>query len=75
MAVDPDGALMALRTSLRVIEGRSASVVVVVSTTGLKPVPGIGPHGVSRAAVAHTARIAAATITGHVLVSDGGITL
>ncbi len=32
---------------------------VVASTTGLKPVPGIGPYGVSKAAVAHMARIAA----------------
>jgi NAD(P)-dependent dehydrogenase (short-subunit alcohol dehydrogenase family) len=35
------------------------SAVVVASTTGLKPVPGIGPYGVSKAAVAHMARIAA----------------
>lgn len=60
MAVNLDGAFMTLATALRAMEGRSGSVVVVASTTGLKPVPGIGPYGVSKAAVAHMARIAAA---------------
>lgn len=60
MAVNLDGAFMTLATSLRAMEGKGGSVVVVASTTGLKPVPGIGPYGVSKAAVAHMARIAAA---------------
>jgi NAD(P)-dependent dehydrogenase (short-subunit alcohol dehydrogenase family) len=60
MAVNLDGAFMTLATSLRAMEGKAGSVVVVASTTGLKPVPGIGPYGVSKAAVAHMARIAAA---------------
>jgi NAD(P)-dependent dehydrogenase (short-subunit alcohol dehydrogenase family) len=60
MAVNLDGAFMTLATSLRAMEGKSGSVVVVASVTGLKPVPGIGPYGVSKAAVAHMARIAAA---------------
>ncbi len=60
MAVNLDGAFLTLAHSLRAMEGRSGSVVVVASTTGLKPVPGIGPYGVSKAAVAHMARIAAA---------------
>lgn len=60
MAVNLDGAFMTLATSLRAMAGKSGSVVVVASTTGLKPVPGIGPYGVSKAAVAHMARIAAA---------------
>ena len=38
---------------------KGGSVVVVPSVTGIKPVPGIGPYGVSKAAVAHMARIAA----------------
>ncbi len=59
MAVNLDGAFMTLATSLRAMEGKSGSVVVVASTTGLKPVAGIGPYGVSKAAVAHMARIAA----------------
>lgn len=60
MAVNLDGAFLTLATSLRAMEGRGGSAVVVSSTTGLKPVPGIGPYGVSKAAVAHMARIAAA---------------
>ena len=59
MAVNLDGAFMTLATALRAMEGRRGSVVVVSSTTGIKPVPGIGPYGVSKAAVAHMARIAA----------------
>lgn len=59
MAVNLDGAFMTLATSLRAMEGKTGSVVVVASVTGLKPVPGIGPYGVSKAAVAHMARIAA----------------
>lgn len=60
MAVNLDGAFMTLASALRAMEGKTGSVVVVTSTTGLKPVPGIGPYGVSKAAVAHMARIAAA---------------
>lgn len=60
MDVNLDGAFLTLASSLRAMEGKSGSVVVVASVTGLKPVPGIGPYGVSKAAVAHMARIAAA---------------
>jgi NAD(P)-dependent dehydrogenase (short-subunit alcohol dehydrogenase family) len=60
MAVNLDGAFLTLAHSLRAMAGKSGSAVVVSSTTGLKPVPGIGPYGVSKAAVAHMARIAAA---------------
>lgn len=64
MAVNLDGAFLTLATALRAMEAKAApdrgSVVVVSSTTGLKPVPGIGPYGVAKAAVAHMARIAAA---------------
>jgi NAD(P)-dependent dehydrogenase (short-subunit alcohol dehydrogenase family) len=59
MAVNLDGAFLTLASSLRAMEGKGGSVVVVASVTGLKPVPGIGPYGVSKAAVAHMARIAA----------------
>ncbi|WP_330997878.1 SDR family NAD(P)-dependent oxidoreductase, partial [Erythrobacter donghaensis] len=60
MDVNLDGAFLTLGHALRAMEGRRGSVVVVSSTTGLKPVPGIGPYGVAKAAVAHMARIAAA---------------
>jgi len=59
MAVNLDGAFMTLATSLRAMGSGGGSAVVVASTTGIKPVPGIGPYGVSKAAVAHMARIAA----------------
>lgn len=60
MDVNLDGAFLTLAHALRAMEGRRGSVVVVSSTTGLKPVPGIGPYGIAKAAVAHMARIAAA---------------
>jgi NAD(P)-dependent dehydrogenase (short-subunit alcohol dehydrogenase family) len=59
MAVNLDGAFLTLASSLRAMGKSGGSVVVVASVTGLKPVPGIGPYGVSKAAVAHMARIAA----------------
>jgi NAD(P)-dependent dehydrogenase (short-subunit alcohol dehydrogenase family) len=59
MAVNLDGAFMTLASSLRAMNGSSGSAVVVGSTTGIKPIAGIGPNGVAKAAVAHMARIAA----------------
>jgi NAD(P)-dependent dehydrogenase (short-subunit alcohol dehydrogenase family) len=59
MAVNLDGAFLTLAASLRAIADKGGSAVVVASTTGLKPVAGIGPYGISKAAVAHMARIAA----------------
>ncbi|QDH35486.1 SDR family oxidoreductase [Porphyrobacter sp. YT40] len=59
MAVNLDGAFLTLAASLRAMGETGGSAVVVASVTGLKPVPGIGPYGVSKAAVAHMARIAA----------------
>ena len=53
------------------------SAVVTASITGLKPVPGIGAYGVSKAAVAHMARIAAAENAGHGIrvnaIAPGGV--
>lgn len=59
MAVNLDGAFMTLASSLRAMGDGGGSAVVVASVTGIKPVAGIGPYGVSKAAVAHMARIAA----------------
>lgn len=59
MAVNLDGAFLTLAASLRAMAAKGGSAVVVASTTGIKPVAGIGPYGVSKAAVAHMARIAA----------------
>lgn len=59
MAVNLDGAFLTLAASLRAMAGTGGSAVVVASTTGIKPIGGIGPYGVSKAAVAHMARIAA----------------
>lgn len=61
MDVNLDGAFLTLATGLRAIKKRGkGSVVVTASVTGVKPVAGIGPYGVAKAAVAHMARIAAA---------------
>lgn len=60
MDVNLDGAFLTLSASLRSMPKDGGSIVVVASTTGVKPVPGVGPYGISKAAVAHMARIAAA---------------
>jgi NAD(P)-dependent dehydrogenase (short-subunit alcohol dehydrogenase family) len=59
MDVNLDGAFLTLAASMRAMKDKGGSVVLVSSTTGLKPIAGIGPYGVSKAAVAHMARIAA----------------
>ncbi|MEP0392225.1 MAG: SDR family oxidoreductase [Erythrobacter sp.] len=63
MAINLDGAFLTLRAGLRAIKANGkntgGSVVITGSSTGVKPVPGIGPYGPAKAAVAHMARIAA----------------
>jgi NAD(P)-dependent dehydrogenase (short-subunit alcohol dehydrogenase family) len=61
MAVNLDGAFLTLRTALRLIGKGDAggSVVVLSSVTGVKPIPGTGAYGSSKAALAHLAKIAA----------------
>lgn len=63
MDVNLDGAFLTLRTALQAMQaktdGSGGSIVITASTTGVKPVPGVGPYGISKAAVAHMARIAA----------------
>jgi len=61
MDVNLDGAFLTLAAGLRAMKKKGkGSAVVTASITGVKPVPGIGPYGVAKAAVAHMARIAAA---------------
>ena len=60
MVVNLDGAFLTLSTALRAMQGRTASIVMLSSVAGVKPMPGTGAYGASKAAVAHLARIAAA---------------
>ncbi len=77
MAVNLDGAFMTLASSLRAMQAKGGSAVVVASTTGLKPIAGIGPYGVAKAAVAHMARIAALENAKHNIrvnaIAPGGV--
>jgi len=83
MAINLDGAFLTLATSLRAMRkagdapNKTASAVITASVTGLKPVPGIGAYGVSKAAVAHMARIAAAENAAHGIrvnaIAPGGV--
>ena len=79
MAVNLDGAFLTLSTALRAMRKREAggSVVVTASVTGIKPVPGVGGYGVSKAAVAHMARMAAAENAAHGIrvnaIAPGGV--
>lgn len=59
MDVNLDGAFLTLAAAMRAMEESGGSVVITSSTTGVKPISGIGPYGVAKAAVAHMARIAA----------------
>jgi NAD(P)-dependent dehydrogenase (short-subunit alcohol dehydrogenase family) len=65
LSVNLDGAFLALRTSLRVMQrsGNGGSIVVTSSAAGIKPVPGSAAYSASKAAVAHLARVAAAEHT------------
>ncbi|ANY20115.1 Levodione reductase [Tsuneonella dongtanensis] len=61
MAVNLDGAFLTLAAALRLMQANGGgSAVVTSSITAIKPVPGIGAYGVSKAGVAHMTRIAAA---------------
>jgi NAD(P)-dependent dehydrogenase (short-subunit alcohol dehydrogenase family) len=59
MGVNVDGAFLTLSTAMRAMAANGGSVCVVSSATGLKAMPGVGPYGVSKAAIAHMSRIAA----------------
>ncbi len=78
MAINLDGAFLTLATSLRAMKrSGGGSAVITASVTGIKPVPGIGAYGVSKAAVAHMARIAAAENAQHAIrvnaIAPGGV--
>lgn len=79
MEVNLDGAFLTLRAALRAMKagGTGGSIVITSSTTGVKPVPGIGPYGVSKAAVSHMARIAARENAEHAIrvnaIAPGGV--
>ena len=62
MAVNLDGAFLALRAALRAMEASASgkSIVLTSSVAGLKPMAMTAAYGASKAAVAHLARIAAA---------------
>lgn len=57
--INLDGAFLTLRAAMRAMGDQGGSVVITGSSTGTKPIAGIGPYGVAKAAVAHMARIAA----------------
>lgn len=59
MDVNLDGAFLTLRAGMRAMADKGGSAVVVASSTGVKAVPTTGAYGVSKAAVAHMARMAA----------------
>lgn len=62
MAVNLDGAFLALRATLRVMQkqGSGKSIVLTSSVVGVSATAMTGAYGASKAAVAHLAKIAAA---------------
>ncbi len=77
MDVNLDGAFLTLAASMRAMKESGGSAVVVSSTTGIKPVPATGPYGVSKAAVAMMARMAALEGAAHNIrinaIAPGGV--
>ncbi len=61
MAVNLDGAFLALRSALRAMAtgGEGGAIVTVASATGFKPEPGVAAYGASKAALMHLTRVAA----------------
>lgn len=59
LSVNLDGTFLTLAAAMRTMRmSGGGSAVIVSSATALKALAGIGPYGVSKAAVAHLARIA-----------------
>ncbi len=66
MAVNLDGAFLGLRMALQLMQATGGgSIVLTSSAAGVKAVAGTGAYGVSKAAVAHLARVAAAENAAH----------
>nr|WP_298926383.1 SDR family oxidoreductase [uncultured Erythrobacter sp.] len=59
MDINLDGVFLTMRSSMRAMQDKGGSAVITSSSTGLKPIAGIGPYGVAKAAVSHLTRIAA----------------
>ncbi|MBV7259455.1 SDR family NAD(P)-dependent oxidoreductase [Erythrobacter crassostreae] len=59
MDINLDGVFLTMRASMRAMKDKGGSAVITSSSTGLKPIAGIGPYGVAKAAVSHLTRIAA----------------
>ena len=59
MDVNLDGAFLTLAAGMRAMGDKGGSAVITSSSTAVKAVSGIGPYGISKAAVSHMARIAA----------------
>jgi 2-keto-3-deoxy-L-fuconate dehydrogenase len=61
MAVNLDGVFLTLKTAMPLIKdgGRGGAIVVVSSVSGVKPEPGVGAYGASKAAVVQLAKVAA----------------
>lgn len=59
LRVNLDGAFLTLRAAMRAMAGRGGSIVAMASAAGLKPEPGVGAYGASKAALIHLVRVAA----------------
>ena len=59
MAVNLDGAFLAVRAAMRAMRDTGGAILVTASVAGLKAEPGAAAYGASKAAAIHLARIAA----------------
>jgi 2-keto-3-deoxy-L-fuconate dehydrogenase len=58
LSVNLDGAFLTLRAVMRTI-GDGGAIVATASAAGLKPEPGVGAYGASKAALIHLVKVAA----------------
>lgn len=60
LAINLDGAFLTLQTVMPMMRGEAGgSIVMMASAAGLKPEPGVGAYGASKAALLHLTKVAA----------------
>lgn len=59
LSVNLDGAFLTLRAAMRAMKDRGGSIVATASAAGIKPEPGVGAYGASKAALIQLVKVAA----------------
>jgi 2-keto-3-deoxy-L-fuconate dehydrogenase len=59
LSINLDGAFLSLRAAMRAMQRKGGTIVATASAAGLKPEPGVGAYGASKAALIHLVKVAA----------------